>query len=237
MDLSLNDVEQLEGRATVWYDTFARPEAADTAAAQEMDKVRQETSRAGISLVTDESLKDYEARWRQQRDRDGATEGATLEMDMKVLDQRIAQAIESASVLKSAAEQYGASTTNYLMAQLLDEQRHARALQEISGLTRRELRDRYLATRDDDESNRAFLRLVESSVLGKSTARLGLVDEPDHDVTAVSQLYQAVDERRSKRVPAWLHEARARVGKIRTVKLEFVLGHLRSGRGIASKVA
>jgi hypothetical protein len=231
--LSMNDVETFEARTTGWYDDYGNPESVNTRAQTEMAAVREQAQLKGISLITDASLREYESQWRERRDKEGATSGALLEADKLVLEQRIGDAIEKAATLPSASEQYGASTTTYLQAQMLDEMRHARALREIDGLTRAQLRDRYLATRDDDESARAFVRLVESAVLGQSVDRLGLKDDPDHDVIAVRGLFEAVNARRATRVPEWLVDARARVTKAWTLKMAFALGHLRAGRGIA----
>jgi hypothetical protein len=234
-EFMMTEVEALEQRGLEWHDTYGKVEAADAAVAQEMQAVREQHTRNGLLMTSEAALAKYEADWRVQRDREAFGKGGELELELMRASARCEEAIASCEALKSSAELHGASTSNYLMASLLDEQRHVRARGEIAGLTRLQLAELYATLRDADEASNAAIRMIEQAVVMKTLDRLGLQDDPASDAVAIPKLTAAVQERRRARVPSWLFEARARLAQVRSTSFMFALTHLKSGRGIASR--
>jgi hypothetical protein len=231
--VNLNDVEVLEQRAQEWHDSRASSEAADDKSEHEMQRVRAEHSRGGISLATDAALAEYEETWRKNFDRETLASGSTLEFDLDVASQRIADRITASEELKAPQEAHGVGTQNFLLGSILEELQVARIRGDLTGLTRQQLVDAYTEWKDDRDTTR--VRLLETAVLSNGLQKLGVKDDPATDALAVTRLRNAVTERRRKRVEPWLYEAQERLSRIKSQRLDFTMRHLRSGRGIASR--
>src|SRR5262245_53264395 len=94
------EITTLTERWTGW-DASCRSTVADEIVENEMTRVRSESSRNGLSLVTDHSLAEYEDKFRMAYDVERVSELVALEGDTAALSGAIDRAITEGETLKS----------------------------------------------------------------------------------------------------------------------------------------
>lgn len=237
MDITIQeDLVKLEQRQETWLTMRLNAEAADRSIKQEIEATVATYTRKGNTLLSAETVADYEARLRAQFDEDSAAEGLALAKDRQTLIERIAEAARYHEPLRAPVAMVAPATDKMVLAGILDELQLMRVRSDLTNLTRAELLDT-MATWTD-ETHSPFLRTVEAAVLDGTLSRLGIRDDrdnPKQDVMAIPRLQQAVADRRAKRVPAWLHEAGKRAQALGSMRFTTALDHLRSGRGVANR--
>lgn len=232
--LSLTDVEQFEGRPKAFLDD-AREDVADAKTDAEMQAVREKYSRDG-ALVFDGAVFDaYEAKFRERYDQELLDRGIAIEADREALLARIDRDMAAAEVLPSAVTgRFPADSEKSLLAQLLDRQERADVRAQLAGLTFAQVAALY--DRATDTEHNIVVRVLEEAAGMGTLEQLGIVNaDATETAGALMHLQTAIKARRAARVPKWLHEARERVLRTRTLTFTTKLDHLRQGRGIARR--
>jgi hypothetical protein len=208
---------------------------ADRVIAAEMAATRQQHTKNGFLMASNDTLSKYEIDQRVAYDRALSSDGTQVEIKRDVLQSELAAAIEAAQPLRSFALQYGRGTEKWLVAELLDEFKAQGVRADLRGLTRSQMLERY-SRLTDDEDNTA-VRLIEDAVLRNDLSRLGIVDDAnaEADVIVIPKLKAAIEERRKARVPEYLHKLQADVANAFDWHLGLNLRYLRKGIGVAAR--
>jgi hypothetical protein len=148
---------------------------------------------------------------------------ATLRTQAATLETRHAALVEGLSALAATLR----SVPREANAQV-DAMRELSAIARLQGRTRTEILHTYVST--TDAMNPTLVRLIEEDLAAFRPAA-----DPDHDVEAVDGLQRAIQARREGRLPPALREALTRAeALLKPLNVAEVLGHLRSGRGVAT---
>jgi len=230
--LSPATVEGLEGQVAKWLDG-ANASTAETFVSQGLDEVRRAHTVNGMLLAQGDALAEAERQLRRQFDRDLSATGASIDTALEVTEGRIEQEIRAAEELPPEHATI-LGDRDRLMVEIFTGVTEDRLRARFAGRTRRQVLEAYRAADGNSHEGRVLQRLIERQVKA-GWADLALRDDPDHDATALLELQKVVGERRTARVPAWLHDARTRTQALRRgVRFKTTLEHLRSGRGIAT---
>src|SRR4051812_48455307 len=116
--LSLTNVQELEDRVTGVMGE-ARTDAADAFVARVVAEVKQQFSRDGTMLLTNDILAGVERQQREKYDRDLLGKFEAVEKDREALGQQLAAFAEASGELPSSAQQWGVGTANFLAARQL----------------------------------------------------------------------------------------------------------------------
>jgi len=227
-----NDVASLEAKWESW-DAATRTTVADELTANELQRIRQQTSREGLSFVSESSIAKFEDEFRAKYDREREVEATLLESEAKALEAEIAAAIAKGATVPSERDIHATSTSNALIAGVLEELQVQRLRAEWSTQTLTEIAEQYPTW--TDERDRTAVRLLEAAITGRGPTSLGVKADPDHDARALLKLQAAVSERRRARVSPALVSLQDRLRATRTMQRDVTLRHLRSGRGIARR--